>query len=209
MLRMPGKVARTPFAVSPTPDDGVRLSDRRIWDEAARPTGPAPEPGRRYTRHEQASGRHLIDVHDHLRHELAQVRALMEQVIAGATDPATARSEINAMTMRQDAWRLSAYCASYCRVVAAHHTLEDQALFPYLRRADPRLAPVVDRLEQEHQAIHGVLEEIDRALVAHMTATDGQDHLRSAVDLLTDTLLSHLSYEERELVEPLARLGFI
>jgi hypothetical protein len=32
--------------------------------------------------------------------------------------------------------------------------------------------------------------------------------LRDAVDLLTDTLLSHLSYEERELVEPLARLGF-
>ena len=32
--------------------------------------------------------------------------------------------------------------------------------------------------------------------------------LREAVDLLTDTLLSHLSYEERELVEPLARLGF-
>jgi hypothetical protein len=28
------------------------------------------------------------------------------------------------------------------------------------------------------------------------------------VDLLTDTLLSHLSYEERELVEPLARLGY-
>ena len=28
-----------------------------------------------------------------------------------------------------------------------------------------------------------------------------------AVNLLTDTLLSHLSYEERELVEPLARLG--
>jgi hypothetical protein len=27
------------------------------------------------------------------------------------------------------------------------------------------------------------------------------------VDLLTDSLLSHLSYEERELVEPLARLG--
>jgi hypothetical protein len=28
------------------------------------------------------------------------------------------------------------------------------------------------------------------------------------VDLLSDTLLSHLSYEERELVEPLARFGF-
>lgn len=28
------------------------------------------------------------------------------------------------------------------------------------------------------------------------------------MDFLTDALLSHLSYEERELVEPLARLGF-
>jgi hypothetical protein len=27
------------------------------------------------------------------------------------------------------------------------------------------------------------------------------------VDLLSDTLLSHLSYEERELIEPIARLG--
>jgi hypothetical protein len=27
------------------------------------------------------------------------------------------------------------------------------------------------------------------------------------VDLLTDSLLSHLSYEETELAEPLARLG--
>ena len=28
------------------------------------------------------------------------------------------------------------------------------------------------------------------------------------VDLLTDTLLSHLAYEERELLHPLARHGF-
>jgi hypothetical protein len=32
-------------------------------------------------------------------------------------------------------------------------------------------------------------------------------NLTAAVDLLTDTLLSHPSYEERERVEPLARLG--
>jgi hypothetical protein len=29
--------------------------------------------------------------------------------------------------------------------------------------------------------------------------------VREAVNVLTDALLSHLSYEERELVEPLAR----
>ncbi|MDX6321429.1 MAG: hypothetical protein QOF52_1287, partial [Propionibacteriaceae bacterium] len=31
---------------------------------------------------------------------------------------------------------------------------------------------------------------------------------QDAIDLLTDTLLSHLAYEEDQLVEPLARLGF-
>ena len=28
------------------------------------------------------------------------------------------------------------------------------------------------------------------------------------MNVLTDTLLSHLAYEEQQLVEPLARLGF-
>ena len=32
--------------------------------------------------------------------------------------------------------------------------------------------------------------------------------VREAVDRVTDAMASHLSYEERELVEPLARLGF-
>jgi hypothetical protein len=32
--------------------------------------------------------------------------------------------------------------------------------------------------------------------------------LQDTVDLLSDTLFSHLAYEERELIEPLARYGF-
>ena len=47
---------------------------------------------------------------------------------------------------------------------------------------------------------------VDRALVAFVAGQDGRT-LRTAVDLLTDALLSHLAYEERELVEPIARLG--
>lgn len=39
------------------------------------------------------------------------------------------------------------------------------------------------------------------------TRQDGTAEVRAAVDLLGDVLLSHLSYEERGLVEPLARLG--
>jgi hypothetical protein len=197
------------FTVVPTPDDGIRRSGVQVWDEAARPRGPAPDPDRTYTPHELAAGQHLVDVHDHLRAELARVRDLVEQVVDGAVDAGAARSHIHTMTLRQNNWTVGTYCESYCRVVTMHHTLEDQAMFPRLRRGDPRLTPVVDRLEQEHHAIHDVLERVDHALVAFVAGPDGAGELRAAVDLLTDTLLSHLAYEERELVEPIARLGVL
>ncbi|MEV4466432.1 LLM class flavin-dependent oxidoreductase [Micromonospora echinofusca] len=196
-----------PLAVVPTPDDGVRRSAIRAWDEATRPTGPAPDPTRTYSPHDQAGAQHLIDVHDGLRAELTRLYDLVEQVGAGLVDAGTARSHINTMTIRQNKWTLGTYCESYCRVVTTHHTLEDRGIFPHLRRGDDRLAPVLDRLEQEHHAIHDVLERVDRALVAFVSVADGMAELRAAVDLLSDTLLSHLAYEERELVEPIARLG--
>jgi hypothetical protein len=191
----------------PTPDDGTRRSDVRVWDETTRPVGPVPDPERAYTAHEQASGKHLIDVHDALRAELAQVHDLIDQVAAGTMHPGAARSHINTMTMRQNNWTLGTYCESYCRIVTTHHTLEDQGLFPHLRSADPRLRPVIDRLQQEHLTIHDVLEGVDQALVQFVSVPDGMAGLRAAVDLLSDALLSHLAYEERELVEPIARLG--
>jgi hypothetical protein len=196
------------LSATPTPDDGIRLSDQRVWDETTRPTGPAHDPTREYTAHEQATGQHLIDVHDGLRAELTQVRDLIDQVTAGGTDPGTARDHINQMTMRQNNWTVGVYCESYCRIVTTHHTIEDQSVFPHLRASDGRLEPVIDRLQEEHRAIHGVLEQVDRALVAFVAGPDGVKQLRAAADLLTDTLLSHLAYEERELVEPLARLSF-
>ena len=57
-------------------------------------------------------------------------------------------------------------------------------------------------------AIHGVVEGVDRALVELIREPGDFSAVQEAVDLLTDTLLSHLSYEEREIVEPLARYGF-
>ncbi|OLF17812.1 LLM class flavin-dependent oxidoreductase [Actinophytocola xanthii] len=194
------------LGVTPTPDDGVRRSGTRVWDESRRPTGPAAEADATYTDSGRAGAQHLIDVHDHLRQELTRVRALVAQVAEGTLDVGAARSEINQMTMRQNNWTLGAFCESYCRVVTMHHTLEDQSFFPQIRRGDPRLGPVLDRLSEEHRVIHDVLDRVDAALVATVSSPEGIGELSDAVDLLTDTLLSHLSYEERELVEPLARL---
>jgi alkanesulfonate monooxygenase SsuD/methylene tetrahydromethanopterin reductase-like flavin-dependent oxidoreductase (luciferase family) len=197
------------FNVVPTPPPAVRRSAVQLLDESERPTGPALDPERTYTPYQLQSGQHLIDVHDHLRAELEQIRDLVEQVAAGSLGVGQARSHINTMTMRQNNWTLGTYCESYCRLVTTHHSLEDASLFPHLRRADPALAPVVDRLEAEHRIIHDVLEGVDKALVALVDGSGDINGLRAAVDLLDDTLLSHLSYEERGLVEPLARLGVI
>jgi alkanesulfonate monooxygenase SsuD/methylene tetrahydromethanopterin reductase-like flavin-dependent oxidoreductase (luciferase family) len=193
------------LGVTPTTDDGVRRG-AMPWDESTRPEAPKPA-GVTYGSRGRAAAQHLVDIHDHLRAELEQVRALVDRVREGTMDAARARSAINEMTMRQNDWTLGAYCASYCRVVTGHHSLEDEAIFPHLRRERP-LAPVVDRLAEEHVVIHGVLEGVDRALADHLRQPEDFSGVQAALDLLSDTLLSHLAYEERELVEPLARLGF-
>jgi hemerythrin-like domain-containing protein len=185
------------------------VGPERAWDDEARPTGPRPDPERTYSPREQAAGQHLIDVHDALRGELAQLRDLVEQVAAGNSNPAAVRSFINRMTIRQNNWTLGTFCETYCRTVTNHHVLEDRSVFPHLRRSEAELAPVLDRLEEEHEQIADLLERVDQALVALVAADDdGIDGVGRAMDLLTDALLSHFSYEERELIEPLARHGF-
>ncbi len=198
----------TGLGLTPTPDTGERLSTVQVWDEATRPARPATPPGTVYSARGRIIGRHLIDVHDHLRAELARVRDLVRQVREGAADAAGARSVINEMTVRQNDWTLGAYCASYCRFVTGHHMLEDEAVFPHLHASEAGLRPVLDRLAGEHKIIHQVLNDVDQALVDHLRNPGDLAGLQRAVDILTDTLLSHLAYEEAQLVEPLARHGF-
>ena len=153
-------------------------------------------------------GDHLVAIHDHLRGELAQLQDLVGQVARGHLDVAEARSLVATMTMRQNDWTLGTYCATYCRVLTMHHTIEDVQMFPRLRDADPTLAPVVDRLEAEHHEVAAVLEDLDRALVAMVTRPDdGVEAVRRTVDALSVVLLAHLAYEESQLVGPLNRLS--
>jgi hypothetical protein len=195
--------------VRPTEDHGARLSATRLWDESARPTRPVlPPPAGGYSRAGRSASADLVRVHDMLRQELTTIRDLIVEVQKGAIDASRARSELNQMTMRQNNWTMGTYCESYCRVVTAHHGLEDAAVFPHLRARDSDLGPVLDRLQEEHRVIHGVLDSVDRALVSFIGRPDDFTDLQEAVDLLTDTLLSHLAYEERELIEPLARHSF-
>ncbi|MBC7310059.1 MAG: LLM class flavin-dependent oxidoreductase [Tetrasphaera sp.] len=200
--------------VQPTPDDGSRLTDEVPWDETARPTHNEPA-GRTYTEADNAAPQHLIDIHNGLRSELRQLREILEQVRTGHATVGQARSVINTLTMRQNNWTLGGYCQAYCRILTGHHTLEDRSVFPHLRHKEPELGAVLDQLETEHVEIHGLVDALDQALVG-LVGTDGTGtpgaqalaDVQHAVDVLTDALLSHLAYEERELVGPLARHAF-
>ncbi len=195
------------LGVTPTADDGTRLTEPR-WDESTRPRRAPSPPDTTYSETGRGVGQHLVDVHDMLRRELGELRDLVAQVREGALEAGEARSALGRMALRQNDWTLGAFCSRYCRAVAQHHGLEDDSIFPHLRREDEKLEPVIDRLAEEHLVIHDALEAVDRALVEHINHPGEFGVLQEAIDGLTDTLLSHLSYEEHELVEPLARLGF-
>jgi len=196
------------LGVKPTPDDGTRVGATAPWDESTRPRRPESGPGVTYTKRGRLVGQHLIDVHDMLRTELTELREILAKVRDGAVTAGDARSALNEMALRQNDWTLGAFCARYCAVVAQHHGLEDDSIFPHLMRSDRSLEPVIQRLTDEHLVIHDAIQGVDRALVDHINHPDEYDPIQSAIDFLSDSLLSHLSYEEHEIVEPLARLGF-
>jgi hypothetical protein len=180
-----------------------------LWDETTRPSlDEAPDAA--YSSAEDAYHRHLVEIHDHLRSELTRLHGLVEEVRRGVLTAAEARSEVHAMSLRQNNWTLGAYCQSYCGFVNGHHTLEDTSVFPHLRRAEPAAAPVLDRLSEEHVVIHHLLGDVDRVLVGLVQDADEDalDAVEASLQALGDRLLSHLAYEERELRGPLARHGF-
>ena len=139
---------------------------------------------------------------------MTELRRVVAQVRDGAMNAGDARSALNEMALRQNDWTLGAFCSRYCGVVSQHHGIEDEAVLPHLARSEPGLQPVIDRLVDEHHVIHDAIQEVDAALVHHITHPGDFGRIQAAIDLLTDALLSHLAYEEHEIVEPLARHGF-
>jgi alkanesulfonate monooxygenase SsuD/methylene tetrahydromethanopterin reductase-like flavin-dependent oxidoreductase (luciferase family) len=194
--------------VTPTSDDGTRLAATVAWDESTRPHRPPAGPEFVYSDRGRVAGQQLVNVHDLLRTELTELRAVLAQVRDGAQNATDARSSLNEMALRQNDWTVGAFCSQYCGRVATHHGVEDESVFPYLARAEPALAPVIQRLTDEHLVIHDAIELVDAALVREINDPADRDGIQDAIDFLTDALLSHLSYEEHEIVEPIARLGF-
>lgn len=146
-----------------------------------------------------------------LRRDLATVQELAGQVASGM--PADqAKAQIDALEANSPLWQLRVNCLHYCRFVHSHHNLEDIAIFPILREANPALGPVVDRLEGDHKVVSGQLEEVEEA-ASQLVSDQSQftrDRLVSGLEILAVTLLEHLQFEEEEAgptIRRLARIG--
>jgi hypothetical protein len=204
---------RTPgLGVVPTPPPGRDPAGADVlWDESTRPHGPEPGKNALYTEAGRAEARSLVEVHGQFRHELARLREHVAQATADASKTGSARSALNALALRQKTMALRGHCRMYCDLLTSHHLGEDHVHFPRLNQGDPRLTPVIDRLHYEHEVIAEAISELDRALVALATGRrdghDGAADAQLAIGQLTVMLLSHFSYEEQELTEPIARLA--
>lgn len=175
-------------------------------DDATRPRLPG-RPEEETTPVGRVGQQTLVQIHDHLRSELAQILEAFTAVADGALDPAAARSLVDRMTMRASYWSIGAFCATYCRVVSVHHAIEDAHLFPEVRAAAGGLGPVLDRLSEEHEIIAAALDGVDRALVLLVTDATHIDEVRATADRFAAALLSHLDYEEEQLLGPIGRLS--
>ena len=172
------------------------------WDEDRRPRsrvrgGPAAAA--------RGQGRHLVEIHDHYRSSLAQVRLVLERVAGQDLDVGTARAAVHAVGLRATYEQLGSFCAQACAMVEVHHTFEDVRMYPALRDAEPALDAVLERLTEEHHVVHAVLVALDEELVGLVEEPGRLDRVRLLFAHLETLLLSHFRYEEDELCGPLGR----
>jgi iron-sulfur cluster repair protein YtfE (RIC family) len=102
-------------------------------------------------------------------------------------------------------WQLKINCLRYCHFVHSHHNAESALIFPELRRTNPALNPVVDRLEADHASVSDLLDEVEGVARAMGGREDPElrQRLTQALRRLSDDLLAHLQYEEEQISDTL------
>jgi deazaflavin-dependent oxidoreductase (nitroreductase family) len=126
----------------------------------------------------------LRAVHETFRRELAIIR----REVAEAGPSLVAQLRVN--------------CLNTCAGLHQHHRGEDLGIFPAVAGRDPSLAPVVDRLRAEHEAIAALIDALQTAISGEGA---GSAEVVVTVDRLIDELERHLTYEEEYLIPALDR----
>lgn len=86
-----------------------------------------------------------------------------------------------------------------------HHPKESELLFPRLRERAPEIAPLLDRLDRDHEHGERAIRDLEHALIGYeMMGESRRDRFEQALARYTDFYLRHMALEESEVL-PVAR----
>jgi hemerythrin-like domain-containing protein len=82
-----------------------------------------------------------------------------------------------------------------------HHTKESSLLFPRLRGRAPELAPVLDRLDADHERGEAAIRDVEHALLAFEVMGEARrDAFELAVERYVQAYLEHMALEEGDVL---------
>jgi hemerythrin-like domain-containing protein len=182
------------------------LLDIAFLDDATRPELPKLEG---LTAAQRAPGQQLKMVHDHLRENMEVLGRLIERASEGRVSAAEIEAQTANLTMLANYRRFGNLCGQHCQTVEMHHSIEDQAIFPTLRRQGDVFKKIADRLQAEHVVVHELLVRLVDALqtLADEPSAEHFDDAREIYHALERVLLSHLGYEEDAMGDALGYFG--
>jgi deazaflavin-dependent oxidoreductase (nitroreductase family) len=128
---------------------------------------------------ERMLGKAIRATHDAYRRELALVRA---EIAASGSSLGT---------------QLRMNCLMVCQGIHQHHIGEDTKIFPSVRHDHPELAPLLERLSQDHKTVQHLLDRIQEVVAGSQSDIT---EVLSEVDRLIAELEDHLTYEETNLL---------
>ena len=163
------------------------------------------------TERQRAAGRHLKEIHDHLRDNMVTLGKLIERASAGGVTPEQIAAETDNLVMVSNYRRFGNLCGQYCQFVHTHHSIEDMHLFPALAQQGAAFKAIADRLQAEHVVVHELLLALIDALnaLAQEPTPARFEDTKTVYQALERVLLSHLGYEEEAMGDALGYFGIM
>lgn len=130
-------------------------------------------------------------IHRLLRRGFEQARECVVAVPAGATDRAAAVAE---------------YIEFHLDGLHAHHSTEDELIWPALHERASLSGNLITRMEDQHAQVHAAVGHTRELLASWVAAPTAESSaaLASAIGTIMDRLAEHLAEEERDVVPLIA-----
>ena len=155
-------------------------------------------------------GRHLAMIHAMHIEELDRVGQVIAHIETGDAGDSELADALSGLSLADNYRLFGNLCGQECRMLTFHHTAEDRMLFPLLRdNTTDGLRLVVDKLMEEHEVVHALIEalsEATQAIYAQPGETSYQG-LKAAFANLDCAVRSHFGYEQTELEEAIGYYG--